>query len=322
MRALPLLSLVGLAACRPDAASGDATAPCTVTEVSAAWPSEGLSPTTRGAAVTLWFSGEADLAQVVVDLRGADGLSVSGTLELFDGGLRFLPADWLAETETYSWDADVCGAPASGSFTTGTEGQAADAAALVDTTWGLDLSRAEWLQPAGGEALFGQLFSGLILLGVEAADQSSIDLLSAVGEEVEADWWQQDPCFATADFAPVSFLNNPYVDAGPVDMTFEVQGIDAILHDVVITGAVAADGAELADGTLTAEFDARDYSSLGSASQVCGYVESFTGVSCSACQSDGDNSCVPLEVADIDGAAVDGLTLAPNPNPQECETEG
>jgi hypothetical protein len=319
MRALPLLSLVGLTACRPDAASGDTTAPCTVTEVSASWPEDGLSPTTRWAAVSLWFSGEADLDQVALNLWGDDGESVEGALELIDGGLRFQPTEWLAEDATYTWDADVCGAVAGGSFTTGSEGQSADPAALVDTTWGLDLSRAEWLQPAGGESLFGSLFSGLILLGVEAADDSSIDLLSAVGEEVEADWWQQDPCFATADFEPVSFLNNPYVDAGPVDMTFVVQGIDAILHDVVITGAVADEGAALADGGLVAEFDARDYGALGSASDVCGYVEQFTGVSCSACASDGEESCVPLEVAEIDGERIDGLALAPNPNPQECK---
>jgi hypothetical protein len=314
----PLL-LVGLAACRPDAASGEGAAACTVAAIDATWPADGQDPVSRAAAVQLWFSGEVELGEVALELWDAEGSPVAGSVERVDGGLRFLPAAWLEADTLHRWEATVCGVEAGGGFTTGALGEAADPSALEGTTWGLALDEAEWVQPAGGGSLFGQLFSGQVLLGVQAADSAQIDLLSAVGEEVEPGWWQQDPCFETADFDPVDFLGNPYVQAGPVDMRFAVQGVDAVLRDVEIAGAVAADGSALLDGSLVAEFDARDFSSLGSPSQVCDLLEAYVGVSCSACRSDGEESCVPVEVQEVEGARIEGLALQVNEDPSECE---
>lgn len=324
------LWLFGLLACggdKDESAQDDtgspAPLPCEVTTIDATWPTEGLDPTSQDATVQVWFSGVASAEGTSLTLTDASGAAVAGTLTLAEGTASFTPDALLGAGTTYSWAATVCDATASGSFTTGQYGETVDPAAMVDLAFAIDLADATWVQPEGGESLFAGLFSGVILLGVEAADSEQLDLIAAVGEVVDEETVQQDPCFATADFEPADFRNNPYAEVGPTSLEVDVEGIAVPLHNVNLTGAFVNGGAGLEGGVLTAEGDIRDVaSSLGfSDDDACAMLDTYLSIECGECAEDGEPYCVALELHDVAGVEQPGITVVPNENPSEC-TEG
>lgn len=322
--------LLGLLACETDKDgagsddTGSAPPPCEVTAIDGFWPEDGQSPTTTGVVVQLDFAGVAALESSSFALLDAGGAEVAGALALVDEGATFTPDAPLSADTTYTWSAEICDATASGSFTTGAYGDAVDGAELVDLAFAIDLADAEWVQPEGGEDLFSSLFSGVILLGVEAADATMLDLIVAVGEVIDDETVQQDPCFATADFEPADFRNNPYAKVGPTTLEIDVEGLAVPLRNVRLEGAFIDGGASLEDGVLTAEGDIRDVASaIGStAPQACELLTTYVGIECTTCTEDGEPYCVGLELHEVRGVVQPGITVVPNENPSECDTGG
>ena len=300
----------------------DASAPsCEIDSLTTLWPTEGLDPTSRSTAIQLSFNGEADPTLVSFTVE-AEGQTQAGSVVLEGGGLAWKPEGDLPVGSEVQWSTEICGEVASGSFVTGEYGEAAVPDALDDQSWSLDLAAAKWVEPEGGGDLFASLFGGLILLGVQSATESQIDMIGGVGEvvtdeEVGDSWIQQDPCYATVDFPAASFMNNPYVEVGPADLALEVQGIPVTLHDVLISGALTEFGDRLAGATLSGETDARDLESMGSAATICGYLEMY-GVSCVECTADGEPWCVRVGVEEIEGERQPGLRVQKNENPSDC----
>lgn len=299
--------------------------PCDVSELTESWPEDGLSPASRSLQLSASFSGVASEEGVLITVTDADGAEVAGTTTLTDGLITWEAADLLAEDADYTWAVTVCDASGGGSFTTGAWGERMDPAELPDSSFQLDLSDATWISPEGGESLFSSLFDGILLLGVEAADEGSIDLIAAIGEEYEDEYGtfiQQSPCYATADFQPSDFRNNPYASVGPTTLSLSFEGITVPLQNVYVSGAFVG-GTALADGTLSAELDMRDAEgSLGmDAEGLCDLLQTYVGLDCMACMEDGEELCVGLELEDITGTLVEGLRVVPNDDPQECSTD-
>lgn len=315
---LPIL-LPALLACRGDGADAPA---CQAPTLSEAWPAEGADPVSRSAAISIPVQGALSADDVVVTVQ-ADGAEQAGQVEVSGGTLRWTPAQMLPASAEVSWSVDACGAQASGSYRTGAEGEQVDPATLADLAWGLDLDRATWIEPAGGQVLFGQLFSGLLMLGVQSATAEEIDLIGGAAEVVDEDLVQQDPCVPTFDFEPVSFANNPYVAVGPTSLQLTFQGLPVQVDDVVLSGAISADGEALTEGALAAELDAREIApSVGtSAEALCELLESYLGLSCVACAADGEERCVAMRVEDIEGQRLPGLRVVPNPDAEECSED-
>lgn len=327
--------LLSLLACNKDKdePAGDSSAleapPCEVVALDQSWPEDGLSPASRDIRLSVSFSGVVSGEGLSFSVTDPDGVDVPGTVTLVDTdgvttGATWAPDALLSEDTAYTWTATVCEATGGGAFTTGVYGDRVDPAALVDASFELDLTRATWVQPEGGESVFRSLFEGLLLLGVEAADDTSIDLIAGVGQEIDEETILQDPCFETADFEPADFRNNPYATVGPTTLTLDVQGIPAPLQGVTVTGAFTDGGAALSGGTLDAEMDVRDVAaSIGySADDVCDLLSAFVGIDCVACSADAEAYCVALELTDVEGTLLPGLTLVPNENPSECDTGG
>lgn len=302
--------------------------PCDVSTFSELWPGDALSPASRSIRIQASFSGDVlptDEGEVTVTVTDAEGGTVDGVTTLSEGALSWQPTELLAEDAAYTWTVQVCEASGGGSFTTGTWGEHVDPAELPDTAFSLDLSNATWVQPANGGSIFSSVFDGLLLLGVEASDDASIDLIAAIGQEYEDEYGtlvQQDPCYATADFEASDFRNNPYATVGPTTLSLDIEGYTVPLQNVYVSGAFVG-GTAVADATLAAELDMREAAdSFGAtASQLCDLLESYAGLDCIACLSDDKELCVSLELKDINGQIVDGLRVVPNEDPQECATD-
>ncbi len=300
--------------------------PCDVSALTETWPVDALSPASRSLSITASFSGLASEEGVALTVTDADGAAVAGTTTLTDGLITWEPAELLAEDAAYSWSVTVCDATGGGTFTTGAWGERVDVSLLPDTSFSLDLSDATWVEPAGGESIFRSLFDGILLLGVQSSDESSIDLIAAIGQEVEDEdetYIQQDPCYATADFEPSDFRNNPYTSVGPTTLSLTIEGITVPLQNVYVSGAFVG-GTGLADGTLAAELDMRTAAAgFGgySADDLCSLLEDYLGLDCAACSEDGEELCVAMALEDITGSLVDGLRVAPNEDPQECSSD-
>jgi len=322
-----LLLLVGCRGGDDDKAgpveTGDPAPLCDVSALDETWPGDGLSPASRDIRLSATFSGTASEEGVVFTVLDAAGTAVPGAVTLADGQATWAPDALLTENAAYTWTVGVCDATGGGGFTTGAWGDRVDPAAMADASYQLDLADATWLAPRNGEAIFSSLFDGVLLLGVEGADETEVDVLAAVGE-IYDDEVLQDPCYATADFDPSDFRNNPYLSVGPTTLSLNVSGITVPLQNVYVSGAFVGDSA-LADGTLDAELDMRTAAdSFGgySASDLCDMLQTYIGLSCVACSADGEELCVQLELEDITGNLVDGLRVVPNEEPEECDTGG
>lgn len=328
MSALLLLLFAGCKGGGDDKAAAKDTAetappPCDVSALDETWPGDGLSPASRDIRLDATFSGTASAEGVVFTVLDAAGEAVSGTVTLSEDEATWAPDALLAENAAYTWTVSVCEATGGGGFTTGAWGDRVDPSTMADSTYQLDLDDATWVAPRNGEAIFSSLFDGVLLLGVQSADDALVDVLAAVGE-VYDDEVLQDPCYATADFDPSDFRNDPYLTVGPTTLSLNVSGITVPLQNVYVSGAFVG-GTALADGTLDAELDMREAAAgFGgySASDLCSLLKSYVGLSCVACSVDGEELCVQLQLEDITGNLVDGLRLVPNEEPEECDTGG
>ncbi len=197
---------------------------------------------------------------------------------------------------------------------------AVDPASLVGGTWSMDLSQATWVQPAGGGALFGQLFEGLLALGVRDASRNTLSVIGGGLLEIEPGVLQQDPCIPTFELDDVPFDDNPAFEAGPARLELTVQGVPVPIDAVVISGRFSEDASQLQDASLQAEVDARDLEdTVGmSAAELCDLLTVYIGLECIACSTDGEQACVGLIVEDIIGERVEGLAMQRNPDAQEC----
>ena len=314
---LILLSLVSCRSLTPTELA------CSAAEVLDQHPVDGADPVGRLSPIILTLSQALDPAEASLSVQ-ADGAAVTGSLSAEGETLRWTPTEPLPARAAVSWSADLCGTAASGQFSTGTATDPAVPTDLAGTAYALDLSSATWVAPAGGQVLFGQLFGGQLLLGVQAASDTEIDLLGGAATVLDDGTVQQDPCIATFDFAPADFSGNPYVQVGPTTLSLSFQGIPVPVKEVVLTGAFTADGQGIADARLDAELDARDIADqVGTSwSQLCDMLTAYTGLSCVDCSTDGRAACIVLQVEDIDGSLVPGLSVHPNEEPQECDTGG
>ena len=265
-------------------------------------------------------------AEVILEFEG-QMIGISGASLTTDPPVDYVdedrvvlqPSELLEEETEYSWVADLCGEEvASGTFTTRTEGEALETPeALVDRSFSLDMVDATWLEPSGsGGDLVAQYFGGLFLIGVQDVSETELDTIFAVGEDMGGGMVQQDPCYKTEDFEPADFTRNPYFELGPRRMPLEVQGQSMMLDAVQIFGALVDDGTDLADAELRADADLRQ---MGQDWETYCDLGVLVGITCTACEADGEESCVRIHVADIQGQVQGGLVIQEVTDPEaEC----
>ncbi len=184
-------------------------------------------------------------------------------------------------------------------------------AGLVGKTYVLDLATADWVQPPGLGPLLQLYFTVPILLGVESADNKTIDFLAAPGRVDVFEGIVQDETQQSWDFPGSNFTTSPYFSAEVDEVNFAFEGVDAPVHSFFIEGTFDGDGSSFGGGTLKGNGDTRNLGGLlgepDNPYAMCSYAEGL-GVPCQACE-DGEVYCLDLEVTDLTGTEVPGLTL-------------
>lgn len=290
-----------------DTQDTDTDEPCTATVVGFE-PEDGGVDVAIDAEIVARFSDAVTLADM--SLRG-----VNGTVTVADDGMSavFTPDDLLDRDTTYVVTASVCGDTATSSFTTVGEAPVLD---LTGRTYDVELDGTDitWVKPSQevGELLMTYVTTTSILIGVESADETTLDLVGAAGFDFRGEL-RQYPCTDAIDFDPASFAASPSFSVGPVDTSIGSSSMMVDVYGLGIDGTFAADSASLEDVTITGTVDTRPIAD-STGMDVCPLLSALYGVSCVACP-DGDAACLELEVLDRSAPWRDTLTIDPNVDP-------
>lgn len=296
-----------------DGGSGDGgSGECTVS-VDSTWPIDGETDAYYRTQVEFDLSGADPTGTPSISLTDAGGTAVAGTQALSDDGktVYFYPSAPLANATSYTASLTYCGGNPSISFTTGNLGGALTAD-LAGKGYIVDLNNARFVEPAGVASLLLGELNNNILLGVESASGTSLEMIGAISVEGGT---AQDVCEESIDFPTVDFSQSPYFELPPTDTTISAAGYDITISQLSVSGTFAADGSYFGGGVLAGELDARVLAPLvgelvGSEDpdDICALLVGF-GVECMECASDGAPYCVAVLVEDLTAVEGDGLQV-------------
>ncbi len=209
--------------------------------------------------------------EVEVTLAGVDGeLTSAGVTWTFDPHEDLEPLTDYTMTVTWS-PSDF--EPLTVTFRTGPHGTAVtDADAMVGEVMSLDLSTADFVEPAGLGPIIANELEGTPLL-FEPLPESDVaagtlHVMGALGIDddvtIEQDLCSESVYFTagpdglvgTADDTPADWLN-PALMLGPTDLVLSVAGVEARLYDVLLTGIVHPDREDMRGVSFEGFLDTR-----------------------------------------------------------------
>jgi hypothetical protein len=217
---------------------------------------------------------------------------------------------WMGN-ENYTLNIDYCGNTASMSFSTSSYGSPLEVnvSELVDKTYNIDLASATYSQPPGIDIILGNNIDQPLLFGVEAATETAIDFVAALGvvdnfgaiEQSSGLWF-----FPNADFT-----GSPYFDAFADYLAIDYNGIAIPIHNFRISGTFSPDGNMIGMAAFSGLGDTRELGPAflpnGDEDTICGILEPL-GSECEACPGDdsGGSYCIFLS------GTIDEVSFIPN----------
>jgi hypothetical protein len=330
-RSIALVASLLFAVACPEGEPTEPTDPGpTCTTINSSFPQDGATNVYYRVTLAWEFAAADQSASVTV--ADADGNDVAGSGEWLGTTYIWAPSTPLTAGAGYTATMSYCDGAnmPTTSFTVGQIGNPATPADLVGNTYQLDLSQdsqAQVVQPPGVGGTLQNLLADPanqidILIGVEAADDSNVDLMGALGDGNNP--LGQDVCVPTIPFPAAGFSENPFFSVETPSLTLNVLDNEFTLLDLTVNGAFSASGDRIAGATLSGTVDTRDLGpalNLGDAEDaVCTTVEPF-GVDCEPCD-DGQVFCLSALVTNIDASQVAGLELTeiitPSDDPTIC----
>ena len=287
----------------------------TCTNAATPFPASGATNIYYRTTVEAKFQAADQTATLTVD-------GVNGTTAWRGNTLVFTPDAPLAPNTSYNVSLSYTCGDSTWSFTTSEVGAATDVTGLNGRAYALDLNAesVRFVQPEGVGDLLGDYLTTDVLMGVESADASSIQMIGAIGIE-GASPAAQDTCNPTIPFPQADFTENPYFQAGPATTTINVEDYEITINDLLIAGAFAPDGSYISGAVLSGSIDTRPLAVLlddtctdegedangdGVAdcrAAICDLAVTI-GVACETC-TDGKDYCLSLYV---DGIVATELT--------------
>lgn len=301
-----------LASCSTDEKTGDSAPPgaCEV-EVVSTRPENGADDAFYRDAVEFNLS-EAD-PTAAFTMTGPAG-EVAGVQSFSGDTVVFVPSAPLDAGTEYSATLSLCEGERNPSISFRTSGIEPPVPDPTGKAYVMDLAGAEVVQPGGFGEIVIQVLTAEVMLGVDSATETTIQMTGAVSEVGS---WTQDTCLPTIAFPEADFSENPWFELGPGDATFAAMDSEITVHDLYLTGAFAPNLFSIGGGTLDGELDARELAVVmveagliaePDPDQACDLISGF-GANCVACSSDGEAYCIIVEVRDIDGALAEGVTI-------------
>ena len=283
-------------------------------------PGDNTIKVATGVSPRVWFDGETatDPSEVSFTLSDADG-DLSGTVNLLNGGAgaEFVPSEELARSTVYTWSVETCSDEETGMKFTTVAGPTGTST-LVDNVYLVDLAGVDWTSPdkSVGGIILGQLETKFILVKVQAANETQVDMVGATAWD-NTGAVAQYPCVEAIDFDPANFEGNPAFQAGPVTTSLSAGGFDVEIHEFELSGSFESDQSAVNNLRIRGYLDLDGLEVAGS--DACDAL-SFLGESCGPCPDDGDESCVLLDVTDPNAPLTDA-TVDENLNPADHESE-
>jgi len=184
-----------------------------------------------------------------------------------------------------------------------TDADPVEPAETIGRVYSFSLDDATIEQPSGlGTLVDGQLTQS-ILLEVQYADATSMDLL--VGLSLPDRFEDQDYCAATSSLPGASFAENPSFSVGPSSLSISANGLTLSLEEVYLSGTFAADLSEITNGELSALLDTTPLDTLAQEYGVDTACEllAYIGASCVECP-DGSETCVEFVATKMLGVSA------------------
>ncbi len=276
-----------------------------------------------------WVQFDTEPDSVTISIEGATGSqSQDGTVFTFDidGALE----SNSTYTLTVEW-APSEDSPLSFEFSTGPHGDlVTDETALVDTTFEIDLASANFVEPPGIGSIIASQLEGFHLLFMPT-DESDFDAdllhtLGALGVE-DGPNLVQDPCsgtlpftygndgeYGTADDVPAEW-DDPRFTVGPTDLALAIQGTEAHIDDVFLSGVVHPDLEDIRGMVFSGTLDTRALDGLlsdgGEEGAACDFLVDTLGISCEPCPSGAGDFCLDVLANEMSAEEVPGLVLEP-----------
>ncbi|MCP4871104.1 MAG: hypothetical protein GY898_20545 [Proteobacteria bacterium] len=288
----------------------------------------------------VWAEFDVPPDSASVSIADAGGAAIAGTLESGSNGRlwTFDPTEDLvpgtAYTMTVEW-TPTQDAALEIAFTTGPHGTTVDNAPdLVGNVYNIDLAGATFVEPPGVGAIIGSQLDGFAILftpteesSFEAADQPGLHIVGALGEESGGSITQEactetlaftygeDGVYGTADDVPAGW-NDPRLELGPTDLPLSIQGIEATIQNLIITGTFHPELDDMQGGTFSGRIDTRplapELDPDGDEDAICQLVFETVGVECEECGDPNPGPfCLTLVAEDIVAAQVPDLELVP-----------
>ena len=286
----------------------DATTPAPDVVITEASPEPGESDVFFGGSFWIRFDGVPDARSIEVDRSGTP---VPVNLSESSGGtvLNWAPLLPLEPSTVYtvtvSWSPNSAGDLVY-DFATSDAGEPLPSpSVLVDRVFSTDLASATFTEPPGVGPILQSQIGGVIVLGEIHSDsdfspsgQPGLHLVSGPGElqagdiapvacaEVGYITAGPDEAVGTSDDTPAIWFN-PGFELGPFELSTSVQGVEATMQDVFMTGVYEPGGDRVVGGTLSAQMDTRplapELDPEGGEDAVCQLVAETIGVECEEC---------------------------------------
>lgn len=231
----------------------------------------------------------------VVTLRTAQGEAATGLVTLHHNGhqVRFRPSPRLRTRTAYDVHLDTSAGFHDWRFVTGALGEPAG-----DQLAGMALVLRPWMgtvmDPPGLDEVLAPALEAFhpALQFMEDPNGSSV-MVRMGGIAVEEEGDPQDLSRPVIDL--VATWDDPFWRFGPLDLTWDLDGIQLVVTDAVFTGAVAADLEGGGGVALQGTWDTRPADPLLGAAPggLCDLAVAAGGEPCQPC-GDGVEACLPL----------------------------
>ncbi len=299
----------------------DATQDPVITETV---PADGATDVYHRTDILVEFSDP--VTQAAVLLEGPGGATVTGTTTLSDNdtALTFDPHG-ISETDhldpSTAYTADITwGASSSAQiqFVTSETGTAvADPQNdIVGRDYLVDTASMRFVQPSGVGALLQQYLADLHwVFHVQALNDGAQrgELITAWVEETGGDF-EQNLCCPTTTLSDATVWVNPYVEAGPADVTASLTGYDVTLLDAVLAGSFRPDGSGIEGVTIETQLDTRELDPLidphAKEGATCALLVSL-GITCQTCPDGSGDFCLLIEADQGTAEEVDVTSSDP-----------
>ncbi|MDP2313754.1 MAG: hypothetical protein Q8P41_12675 [Pseudomonadota bacterium] len=164
---------------------------------------------------------------------------------------------------------------------------------LAGKLYVIDPTSMRVTEPAGLDALFGEVLDRDVFVYVEGESADTISLAVALSG---ADG-QQDPCEPVRRFPEGDWTQNPVFDVGPGELTTSFGGQPATFRSLALSGVFDASADAWREGTLSAQLDTRELAGALGDIDGCAFVGDLGGA-CERCD-DGAEACFQLSIEGI-----------------------